>query len=286
MSAKHACAHRPCRNYEVCIPVLAAVHHICLPIADLPGAQDTTPATHTAVDGMTTVMFPPSSTLTSVNQMSTNMTTTTVATSSALASETTESSALASETTELPSSLASESTESPFSLASETTESPSPLASETTELPSPLATETTELPSPVASAESSAPTSITASAVTSAITDRSSASTSESTRPPNTTTSQQLYTYTYLGCYNDSWTRALNGSSLESSTMNHNMCFQHCWPYKYAGLEFSDECFCDDVQAPGHTLQNDSNCNNACSGNSDETCGGYWFIEIYELVQT
>ncbi|XP_046359981.2 flocculation protein FLO11-like [Haliotis rufescens] len=402
---KHACAHRPCRNYEVCIPVLAAVRHICLPTADLPGAQNAIAATDTAgkVDGTVTVMTPHSATSTSVIQVMTTRITSIVATSFAVTSATTaESSAVTSETTAESSPPTSETTaessavtsattsesspptsattaesspptssttaessavtsattaessavtsattaESSPPTSATTTESSSPTSATTAESSPPTSATTAESSSPTSAttaesssptsattAESSSPTSATtaessavtsattaassavtsattaessavtsatteessavtseiteeSSAVTSEITDKSSALTGASNPPSEATISQQLYNYTYLGCYNDSTARALNETLLTSSTMSHATCFRFCHPYKYAGLEYSDECFCDDVIAPHHTLQDERNCTSVCPGNSDELCGGYWYIAIYELVQT
>ncbi|KKY17432.1 putative copper radical oxidase [Phaeomoniella chlamydospora] len=56
-------------------------------------------------------------------------------------------------------------------------------------------------------------------------------------------------------------------------------CLTQCAEYGYnaGGMEYGDECYCGDVQNvvdQGATLQPESDCNVACSGNASYICGG------------
>ena len=52
--------------------------------------------------------------------------------------------------------------------------------------------------------------------------------------------------------------------------------------YKYAGVEFSKECFCGNdrpkIPAP------ETDCSMACAGDKSEKCGGGNRINVYEVV--
>lgn len=42
------------------------------------------------------------------------------------------------------------------------------------------------------------------------------------------------------------------------------------------------ECFCARQGPPQHRIKPDDNCNKKCPGDSAETCGGGWRIQIYK----
>lgn len=54
--------------------------------------------------------------------------------------------------------------------------------------------------------------------------------------------------------------------------------------YMFAGVEFGDECWCDNVIRGIGAPTSSSDCNMPCSGNASETCGGSNRINIYQLT--
>nr|OQO23943.1 hypothetical protein B0A51_11072 [Rachicladosporium sp. CCFEE 5018] len=90
--------------------------------------------------------------------------------------------------------------------------------------------------------------------------------------------------WTYTGCYNDlQGSRTLAGPYTAGTGNSATWCISYCSNkgYVYAGTEYSDECYCDNLLAPPATLQPDSDCNMACSGNASEACGGGNRLTVY-----
>ncbi|KAI0785384.1 WSC domain-containing protein [Irpex lacteus] len=64
-------------------------------------------------------------------------------------------------------------------------------------------------------------------------------------------------------------------------------CVEECASqgFTFAGVEFSDECYCGtgyvDGQLPPET--NVEECNMPCAGDVNATCGGSWRIQLYRL---
>ena len=56
-----------------------------------------------------------------------------------------------------------------------------------------------------------------------------------------------------------------------------SLCLQK--GFKYAGTEYSSECFCGNSLSAEKAAE--SNCNYKCEGNYQEICGGYWHISIH-----
>lgn len=90
----------------------------------------------------------------------------------------------------------------------------------------------------------------------------------------------------YMGCYQDSSTRALAfGYIRDTNSMTVDYCVNHCrnLGYPFAGVEYYYECFC------GHTydLHNNGNprpeseCSTACRGDPTQICGGSWRLSVY-----
>lgn len=71
---------------------------------------------------------------------------------------------------------------------------------------------------------------------------------------------------------------------LNSKDMTIEMCKEYCLKngWALAGVENSDECFCGN-HTPTKNLEN-SSCNYACRGDSQQICGGHWTINIYKLL--
>jgi hypothetical protein len=112
-------------------------------------------------------------------------------------------------------------------------------------------------------------------------TTTSMATSTSSTSPPTTTGLPSGWKYG--GCYNEGQNgRAItNQQNLASNTIEN--CVTSCIAagYTVAGLEFSSQCFCDTSLHNGATPASDSQCNMACQGNSQETCGAGNILSVY-----
>ncbi|GAB7345585.1 hypothetical protein MBLNU457_3887t1 [Dothideomycetes sp. NU457] len=95
--------------------------------------------------------------------------------------------------------------------------------------------------------------------------------------------------WTYVGCGSDNGAnRTFNAAQWWSNEVDIPGCLNYCGSkgYKYAGLEYGNQCFCDDTLAedrapvPGVL----GNCLSTCAGNSSMYCGGADRLSIYELT--
>ncbi|KAI0765890.1 hypothetical protein BD413DRAFT_637146 [Trametes elegans] len=85
--------------------------------------------------------------------------------------------------------------------------------------------------------------------------------------------------WTELGCIAEGTSgRALPALTMKNANMTKAMCASYCGSqgYKLAGVEFSDECYCDNSVKNGAStnLLAWDQCNNHCAGNNYEICGG------------
>ncbi|KAL8370823.1 hypothetical protein RB595_000933 [Gaeumannomyces hyphopodioides] len=99
--------------------------------------------------------------------------------------------------------------------------------------------------------------------------------------------------FKYSGCFNETTDlpgtareRALDGSHRVSpGSMTVQACIDFCdggdKPYKYAGLEFSRECWCGNRLSVLATKFDDSECNTACDGDQKSVCGGPMKLSVY-----
>ncbi|WVQ71228.1 hypothetical protein IAR50_000753 [Cryptococcus sp. DSM 104548] len=128
---------------------------------------------------------------------------------------------------------------------------------------------------------SEASATITASASSSAAT---SSSTSTASVYEDSDDASEWYA---LGCAVDSFDRVLSEYSVSMSDMTINSCLSACEDlgYKYAGVEFGEECYCSSTLASGVAYDEDR-CNIACIGDEQETCGGTWAVEVFELISS
>jgi hypothetical protein len=98
--------------------------------------------------------------------------------------------------------------------------------------------------------------------------------------------------YQYTGCYNETTAvegtggkRALSGGSMESlDTMTPIACLNFCNidSYKYAGLEYTKECWCAQYISVFSTKLDESHCSLPCVGNTSEVCGGSLALSVYQ----
>ncbi|OAA44592.1 Carbohydrate-binding WSC [Beauveria brongniartii RCEF 3172] len=103
-------------------------------------------------------------------------------------------------------------------------------------------------------------------------------------------------TYTYYGCYNETTltpgsagTRALaDGTSLvQVNAMTVPACLKFCHDgdtkYRYAGVEWSRECWCAQNIAGIAQKLDDGECNFPCAGNKTQACGGQLKLNVYRM---
>ncbi|PQE15506.1 WSC domain-containing protein [Rutstroemia sp. NJR-2017a WRK4] len=126
-----------------------------------------------------------------------------------------------------------------------------------------------------------------------------SSSTGTSTSASSTSTSTQTAAavpgssnYEYLGCYNETTLvnntaglRALNDGPREAmDIMTVEMCLRFCKGYglKYAGLEYTRECYCSRYLSVFSVPVPESQCDLACLGNSSQLCGGALRLSLYQ----
>ncbi|KAF9560056.1 WSC-domain-containing protein [Agrocybe pediades] len=89
-----------------------------------------------------------------------------------------------------------------------------------------------------------------------------------------------------IGCYSDvPSARTLRVASFtDVNNMTIEACLAFCTPagYKFSGVEFARECYCDNViESPGVPTSS-STCNMPCAGNANEICGGAGGINIFQ----
>lgn len=99
--------------------------------------------------------------------------------------------------------------------------------------------------------------------------------------------------YVYGGCYTE--TQGLNGSTsrtlkdqsdIKPDTMTVSMCLNFCSKYRFAGLEWSRECWCGNEINLRSSRQNDSECDMACPASKDLSCGGNLKLSVYNSTVT
>ncbi|CAF9930825.1 MAG: hypothetical protein HETSPECPRED_007720 [Heterodermia speciosa] len=99
--------------------------------------------------------------------------------------------------------------------------------------------------------------------------------------------------WTYKGCItegtnnNKVWKYKIINSAGNTATS----CLTQCSNFGFmaGGVEYGEECYCgdiDEIAAAGSTAAPESDCNTACSGNSDYLCGGGNRLSWYQWTGT
>lgn len=131
---------------------------------------------------------------------------------------------------------------------------------------------------------STLPTASSTAAVSTAASGTNSASQPEPTYVDNEDESE----WYSLGCAVDGGNnRILTGLQLLGQQgLSVDKCLVTCEEagFKYAGVEFGQECYCGNTWARANIWVDDGTCDMPCNGNSSETCGGGDRIDLYELV--
>lgn len=92
----------------------------------------------------------------------------------------------------------------------------------------------------------------------------------------------------YEGCYTDVPGRTINGGGYVNTTgMTNEACIAYCQTggFRYAGTEYSVECFCGNSLAAGATEVADAICNMPCSGNSTQPCGAGSRLSLFYTTE-
>ncbi|KND89522.1 WSC domain-containing protein 2 [Tolypocladium ophioglossoides CBS 100239] len=102
--------------------------------------------------------------------------------------------------------------------------------------------------------------------------------------------------YAYYGCYNE--TTGIDGSDhsralsdgineVKRGEMTVPMCLSFCsggkTEYRYAGLEWSRECWCSQSLSGISKKLDDGQCNFPCEGDNTTACGGSLKLTVYRL---
>ncbi|KAF8169268.1 copper radical oxidase [Mycena galopus ATCC 62051] len=88
-----------------------------------------------------------------------------------------------------------------------------------------------------------------------------------------------------IGCYTDSTAaRTLTGASFtDTANMTVENCINFCdgQQFIYAGVEFMQECYCDDFIENSATIAPITDCDLVCTGDADEFCGGPSLLNVF-----
>jgi beta-D-xylosidase 4 len=89
-----------------------------------------------------------------------------------------------------------------------------------------------------------------------------------------------------LGCFQDSLNRTLNGPVTTTATNTVQECATTCNAagFLYAGVESARECWCSNTLSNSSAPVVQTSCNLACTGDSDELCGGASFIDVFKIT--
>ncbi|GIL87750.1 hypothetical protein Vretimale_13087 [Volvox reticuliferus] len=87
----------------------------------------------------------------------------------------------------------------------------------------------------------------------------------------------------FVGCYQDSWNRALPEMYDMSTEMTIDRCRLQAQMsgFPYFGLEGGRECFAGNDILRVLTRERTDNCNMTCTGNASQICGGEWALSVY-----
>ncbi|KAF3937655.1 hypothetical protein ABW19_dt0200341 [Dactylella cylindrospora] len=258
------------------------------PTPSTSSTTESTTAPTTTSSELTTTSSTTESTTSS--ELTTSSTTSESTTSSATTTEPTTSSTTESTTSSTTESTTSSTTESTTSSTTEsTTSSTTESTTSTTESTTSSTTESTTSSTTTESTTSSTTSeSTTSSTTTSESTTSSTTTTSTTTAPAEPTLDPGDGDWTPLGCYAEPPSnRILPAKQFTSDDdMTAGKCRELCGDagYKYAGVEYGRECWCDNVLgANGGSETDEENCKGRlCTGSDDEYCGGDNFIWIFE----
>jgi hypothetical protein len=86
----------------------------------------------------------------------------------------------------------------------------------------------------------------------------------------------------FLGCHMEpNGKRGVNGGVINMDNLTPSRCMQWCQErrFKYAGVQFSTQCFCGNSYKPNLV----TGCNSPCSGDKKQKCGGEYRNMVYTM---
>ncbi|KAK6339026.1 hypothetical protein TWF696_009822 [Orbilia brochopaga] len=99
--------------------------------------------------------------------------------------------------------------------------------------------------------------------------------------------------YQYQGCYNETLDitneRAIYGGNVtRSESMTVGKCLAICkaGSFTYAGLEYTNECWCGPYLSELSQKVDDSLCNLGCISNNSVACGGSLKVSVYSMTKS
>lgn len=110
----------------------------------------------------------------------------------------------------------------------------------------------------------------------------------QNTNPDLPTTVTTYNDWAFSNCYVDSVANRALPTAMEvpggGAAMTVELCLNACQAagYKYAGLEWSEECYCG-ASLPT-TIAADGRCDMTCNGNPLEYCGGGLVVGVYSYT--
>ena len=90
--------------------------------------------------------------------------------------------------------------------------------------------------------------------------------------------------YAASGCLRESFGRILEGPHyVNVNEMTVESCVAFCSGYnqQFAGLEYSQECWCGNWMTPNPGYAPQQECNMPCKGNAAEFCGGSGVLNLF-----
>ncbi|RSH78984.1 uncharacterized protein EHS24_001910 [Apiotrichum porosum] len=163
----------------------------------------------------------------------------------------------------------------------------------------PSSTSPTATSEPTVSASSGLPTTssdflttssglLTTSTVEPTSTEPTSTAPTSTERTSTASPSATGSSWTLIGCALDSGSRLMNAASEQKVTnMTPTLCQSFCGDkgYPYAATENGEECWCSST-LPATVDWTSASCNDPCTGDSSETCGGQWALQVYSKGST
>ena len=61
------------------------------------------------------------------------------------------------------------------------------------------------------------------------------------------------------------------------------LCIERCQAkgFKYAGVQYATQCFCDDMDPPASRFADQEDCDHPCPGDKVQMCGAYLRMNVY-----
>jgi hypothetical protein len=168
------------------------------------------------------------------------------------------------------------------------------LSSNATTATTASASSTSVTPQSSGAATTSGVATTSGTAITSVAATTSVATTSAATSASPTPTGPIIFhgnkNFTYYGCLSEPSAGKLMDNQVynNDTTMTPQVCLSHCEQYKYAGVEYGQECWCGNTlnlagwadSTPGKNVSS-TQCNIVCPGNSTEYCGAGNILQLY-----